>query len=94
MSSRNFTRFFRQATGQTFVAYLNGFRIEKARRLLAEGNKTIAEVSYEVGFCNQSYFGVVFRRLVHSAAHRYAKQVTVPEKAGGTRPEPPEIRGK
>jgi AraC-like DNA-binding protein len=75
MSSRNFTRFFRRITGQTFVAYLNGFRIEKARRLLAEGNRTIAEVSQEVGFSDQSYFGVVFRRLVNSSAQQYAERV-------------------
>jgi len=91
MSSRNFTRFFRHVTGQTFVAYLNAFRIEKARRLLAEGNKTIAEVSQEVGFCNQSYFGVIFRRLVHSSAHRYAKQAGSSDDG---KSESPVIRGK
>lgn len=79
MSSRTFTRFFKKVAGQTFVDYLNAFRIEKARCLLALGNKTIAEISQEVGFCNQSYFGVVFRRLVHLSAREYIKQLESPK---------------
>ncbi len=75
MSNRSFTRFFKKVTGQTFVDYLNGFRIEKARRLLATGNKTIAEISQEVGFCNQSYFGAVFRSLAQMSARQYMKQI-------------------
>lgn len=81
MSSRSFTRFFKKVTGQTFVDYLNGFRIEKARHLLATGDKTIAEISQEVGFCNQSYFGAVFRRLAQMSARQYAKQLESAEEA-------------
>ncbi len=81
MSSRSFTRFFKKVTGQTFVDYLNGFRIEKARRLLATGDKTIAEISQEVGFCNQSYFGAVFRRLAQMSARQYVKQIESAEEA-------------
>jgi YesN/AraC family two-component response regulator len=55
---------FKQVTGQSFVAYLNGFRVKKAQDLLVNTNKSIAEISLEVGFCNQSYFTVVFRQIV------------------------------
>jgi AraC-like DNA-binding protein len=74
MSKRSFTRFFKKVTGQTFVTYLNGFRIEKARHLLASCDKTIAEVSQAVGFCNQSYFGLMFHRLVQMSAYEYRAQ--------------------
>jgi len=43
------------------VVYLNHFRIAKAEVLLTATKKTIAEISQEVGFCDQSYFGLVFR---------------------------------
>jgi len=61
MSKSSFMRFFKQTTGQPFVVYLNHFRIAKAEVLLTATKKTIAEISQEVGFCDQSYFGLVFR---------------------------------
>lgn len=65
VSSSHFKRLFRQVTGQPFVTHLNRFRVAKAQGLLALTDKSIAEVSQEVGFCDQSYFGIVFRKFVH-----------------------------
>lgn len=65
MSSSHFKRFFRQVTGQPFVTHLNRFRVARAQGLLALTDKSIAEVSQDVGFCDQSYFGIVFRKFVH-----------------------------
>lgn len=63
VSPCSFVNLFREVTGQSFVAYLNGFRVVKAQGLLASTSRTIADVSVEAGFCSQSYFGMVFRRL-------------------------------
>jgi AraC-like DNA-binding protein/mannose-6-phosphate isomerase-like protein (cupin superfamily) len=71
MSKSNFMRFFKQVTGQPFVAYLNHFRIAKAEVLLTTTDKSIAEVSQEVGFCDQSYFGLVFRSVMGVAPRDY-----------------------
>ena len=60
----SFMNLFKQVTGQSFVAYLNEFRVKKAQDLLVNTNKSIAEISLEAGFCNQSYFTVVFRQIV------------------------------
>ncbi|HLV85828.1 MAG TPA: AraC family transcriptional regulator [Candidatus Sulfotelmatobacter sp.] len=62
MSRSHFRRAFKQVTGQSFVLYLNHFRIAKAQELLVSTDKSIAEVGMEVGFCDQSYFGLIFRR--------------------------------
>lgn len=62
MSPSHFRRAFKQVTGQSFVLYLNHFRIAKAQELLISTDKSIAEVGMEVGFCDQSYFGLIFRR--------------------------------
>jgi AraC-like DNA-binding protein len=61
-STCRFMNLFKEVTGQSFVVYLNRFRVDKAKDLLANTNKTISEIGLETGFCNQSYFGVVFRR--------------------------------
>jgi YesN/AraC family two-component response regulator len=56
--------FFKRATGQSFMAYLNHCRIERAQALLAMTGKSVSDISQEMGFCDQSYFGTVFRKLV------------------------------
>jgi len=71
MSKSHFMRFFKQATGQPLVAHLNQFRVVKAQRLLTTTDKSVAEIGQEVGFCNQSYFGLVFRRLTHLTPREY-----------------------
>src|SRR4029077_8083245 len=64
MSSSRLMSFFKAATGQTFLAYLNHFRIAKAQALLFTTDMPISEISHEVGFCDQSHFGVLFRKVV------------------------------
>jgi AraC-like DNA-binding protein/mannose-6-phosphate isomerase-like protein (cupin superfamily) len=71
LSEPHFMRFFKQVTGQTFLEYLTHYRIAKAQVLLASTDKTIAEISQEVGFCDQSHFGLVFRRLLHVTPREY-----------------------
>jgi YesN/AraC family two-component response regulator len=64
-------RFFKQVTGQPFVSHLNQFRVAKAQRLLATTDRTIADIGQEVGFCNQSYFGLVFRGMTGLSPREY-----------------------
>jgi len=62
MSESKFTRFFKAATGETFVSYLTRLRLNRAMQLLEKSNKTIADIAIETGFSDQSYFDRVFRR--------------------------------
>ena len=80
MSESHFMRFFRQVTGQPFVSYLNHFRIARAQAMLVTTDKSISEVSQEVGFCDQSYFGLVFRRLVHMTPREYKEHLKTPSR--------------
>lgn len=63
MSTSRFTTFFRNTTGQSFVEYLTRYRVARAQELLRSTERTLADVGNEVGFCDQSYFGLVFKRL-------------------------------
>lgn len=64
MSESHFMSFFKRVTGLSFVTYCNHFRIERAQALLAKTEESMASISQQVGFCDQSYFGTVFRRIV------------------------------
>jgi AraC-like DNA-binding protein/mannose-6-phosphate isomerase-like protein (cupin superfamily) len=73
MSRSHFTRFFRQVTAESFAVFLNRFRIAKGQALLVSTDKSIAEVSREVGFCDQSHFGAVFHKLVQMTPLQYRR---------------------
>ena len=36
-------------------------RLDEAKRLLRDGTKSIAEISYSLGYCNPAYFTNTFR---------------------------------
>ena len=63
LSKYHFIRKFKEATGQTVVSYINAIRIERAERLLREGQFSVAAVAEACGFSNHSYFSKVFYRL-------------------------------
>ena len=74
MSTSHFMGFFKRHTGQPFVAYLSDLRISRSQPLLAATDKPISEISQEVGFCDQSYFGRVFRRLAGMTPFAYRRR--------------------
>ncbi|MGC8782140.1 MAG: helix-turn-helix domain-containing protein, partial [Anaerolineae bacterium] len=58
------TTCFRNELGVTPIAYLNRYRVNQAKRLLIETNKSVTEIALEVGFSDSGYFSRVFRREV------------------------------
>jgi AraC-like DNA-binding protein len=74
MSKSHFMYFFKRTTGQSFSSYVNHFRIAKAQDLLATTNEPISSISEALAFCNQSYFGMVFRKLVGVTPLAYRRQ--------------------
>ncbi|MCG6873399.1 MAG: GlxA family transcriptional regulator [Gammaproteobacteria bacterium] len=62
MSTRNFTRRFRQATGETPLNYLHKLRINCAKQLLETDFKSVQEICYQVGYEDVPFFRQVFRR--------------------------------
>lgn len=75
VSRPHFMRLFKHATGQSFISYLNHFRIAKAQAMLTSTEKPLAQISQEAGFCDQSYFGSVFRKVVHMTPLNYRRRV-------------------
>lgn len=53
---------FRQIFGTTVFKHLHNCRMEKARQLLEEGNYTVTQVAWTVGFANRGDFAAAFRR--------------------------------
>lgn len=64
-------RLFKQKTGKTIFTILNEIRIEYASKLLAISNLTNAQIAYECGFNNISYFNKVFKLLTGQTPTAY-----------------------
>ena len=75
MSESHFMSLFKRVTGLSFVTYYNHFRIERAQALLARTDESMASISQQVGFCDQSYFGTVFRRIVGMTPATYRRRI-------------------
>ena len=61
-SEHHFCRFFKSQTGLTFIEYLNSVRLNAAATLLNNTDKSISDISFEVGFENLSYFIRIFKK--------------------------------
>ena len=71
MSERNFTRRFRQATGQSFTEYLIERRVAASLELLETGGRTIDEIAEAVGFASAVTFRYHFRHAMGIPPSRY-----------------------
>lgn len=69
-----FCRYFKKATGNTFVGFLNQYRISQAMRLLLMG-KNISETCYECGFESLSYFNRTFKRVTSENPSAFKKRL-------------------
>jgi transcriptional regulator GlxA family with amidase domain len=75
MSPRNFSRRFKQATGDSPSHYLQRVRIEAAKELLRSTDLSVAEVAYRVGYADLSYFSRMFSRHEGCLPHSYRLEV-------------------
>jgi len=64
MSEFHFSRLFKRTTGLTPSQYFIHLRMEKARRLLRETNKSVIEIGLDVGYTSPSPFAQIFRQEV------------------------------
>jgi AraC-like DNA-binding protein len=63
MSETRFSRFFRRATGNNFIDFVNRVRVSRACLLLMESNRYITHICYDVGFNNVANFNRRFLEI-------------------------------
>ena len=74
LSPNYFLSAFRQATGLTPHRYVTELRVARARELLLDPHRSIAEVSLAVGFASQSHLTEVFRRTLATTPAAYRRE--------------------
>jgi len=73
MSETHFMSAFKHVTGVSFMKYLNQCRIQRAQDLLVRTDRSIADISLDIGYCDQSYFSAVFRKLAGTTPAAYRR---------------------
>ncbi|MDT8399837.1 MAG: helix-turn-helix domain-containing protein [Pseudomonadales bacterium] len=71
LSLRSLNRHFKKATDKSPMQYLQQIRLENAKELLKTSNLSIAEVAFNVGFPNSSYFSALFKKTISLSPRQY-----------------------
>ena len=73
MSPSYFSSVFSQEAGQTYIEYLTGVRMEKAKELLLNSSMRISDIGYEVGYKDAHYFSYIFKKTQGCSPKEYKK---------------------
>ena len=64
------SRLLKKYTEKNFTDLLSEKRVEEAKKLL-KGNKSMKEITYEVGFNSQNYFAKIFKKYENCTPTEY-----------------------
>lgn len=67
------SRVFKKETGMSIIAYVHKLRIEKSVVLMEQGEKSVKEISEEVGYQNLNHFYKYFQLYMNSTPAAYMK---------------------
>jgi AraC-like DNA-binding protein len=74
LSVTHLCRYFKKVTGKTLTEYIKRYRIDRAKELLIEDERSITWIAYEVGFESHSYFDRIFHDVTHFTPQEYRKR--------------------
>lgn len=61
----------KKETGKTFTQVLNETRIEKSKKLLLENKSSMLDIALQVGFNNQNYYNITFKKITGMTPMEY-----------------------
>ena len=73
MSRSALYRKMKSLTGKSTGEFIQSIRMKYAAGLLSDGNKTVAEVAYAVGFTDPYYFSRAFKQVFGAAPAKWRK---------------------
>ncbi len=69
----HFCKFFKQAVGMSFTAYLNDLRLRQAATALKAGDQDITNILLDCGFASPTYFFRLFKQKYGMTPLKYRK---------------------
>ena len=77
MSTSTFLRRFKKNFNMPPVQYIRDVRLNTVCSMLLETNKTISDITYETGFCDQSYLTREFKKMTGLSPSDYRKKYKI-----------------
>lgn len=74
LSPSHFSTIFSQEVGQTFIEYLTGVRMDKARELLRCSGMKSSEIAYAIGYKDPHYFSYIFKKMQNCTPKEFRTQ--------------------
>ncbi len=75
LSPSHFTRVFREETGRPPMEYVQNVRLERAKKMLLAGDKSVTEIALECGFGSASYLSACFQKQCKMTPSEYKKSI-------------------
>lgn len=75
VSDNHISETLSQYLSTNFFHFVNGFRIEEAKKRLHDKEKQVSTIAYEVGFNSKSTFNTAFKKFVGTTPSAYRNQI-------------------
>jgi two-component system, response regulator YesN len=67
------SKMFKEQLGINYIDFLTECRIEKAKKLMGDPEKSLKEITFEVGYHDPNYFSKVFKKMNDTSPTEYRK---------------------
>ncbi|MDD3198659.1 MAG: helix-turn-helix transcriptional regulator, partial [Eubacteriales bacterium] len=71
LSPQYLSRIFSNQMGKTYIDYLTDLRIRRAMELLRKTDRSIKEISNDVGYGDPNYFSRIFKKITGKTPSEY-----------------------
>lgn len=78
MNRSSFCSFFSRETGESYMTYLNRYRLKVARGLLEQSEYNVSTICWQCGFNDLGYFGRLFRKEFGVSPSEFRRQGFLP----------------
>ena len=75
LSASHFARVFKEETGKAPMEYVQDLRLERAKKLLLAGDKSMTDIALDCGFGSPSYLSACFQKQYKMTPKDYRKHV-------------------
>lgn len=75
ISPHHFSRIFKKTVGKSPMHYLQAYRVEQAKKLLKNEQRTLLDIATECGFSDQAHFSRLFKQYHQETPKQYRKSL-------------------
>lgn len=69
------SKMFKDHEGINYIDFLTECRIEKAKKLMADPERSLKEITFEIGYNDPNYFSKVFKKVCGATPSEYRKAI-------------------